>query len=871
MKKVIFLAVLIPYFTFGQIVENFESGTIVDWTQSSPDRWKADTTARLSGVYSLHHIFDNPATGADQTGIALKNIHPSEGITRWSFSVKYGYDPSSSNNWSVFLFSDSEPALMSADGTSSGFVIGVNLTGLDDTLRLSKVNGSEVTTVVNCRINWQTEVGMNQSARIIVERSPDGIWKVDVYGSNGDLLSQSSGSDNELFNIGWFGILYRYTSTKDRLFWFDDLNIEGVFYEDNEPPSVTECKVTGKNSLLLSFNEQPLEENMNPENFSLNSAEIKCFSIEMVTEFIYRIEFDGFFINKALDSLLINQICDKRGNCSLNIQLPLTPVWAEAGDVAITEIMADPLPVVSLPGREYIEIYNRTAFQYNLKDWILRYGDQDIILDERTIGPSEFIILCSKSDTATFKRFGNVLGLKQFPSLTDGGGLLCLSDSLNSLVHGIEYYSEWYQDELKSGGGWSLEMIDTGYPFYYRNNWKASRSRTGGTPGYVNSVSGINPDVEFSGIQYVFAEDSVSVLINFSEPILNLSEQMDNISIEGKNVTGLYSNDPLFREFILRPSDDLQRGKEYSVDISELEDFSGNGIQRSNFIFGLTEPCSPGDLLFNELLFNPFPGDPDYMEIFNGSEKIIDASRLQVVSVNTSGDTSQVVSLSGSPLCIMSGSYFAITTDRSKILERYYSANPAYLYENQSIPSMTDDEGHLILYNRELDKIDEVSYNKGMHYSLIKDPEGVALEKISPGNTSEEKSNWHSASESAGWGTPGAPNSILSENKQNSDIVAFSSTKITADSDGYEDFLSIHLSLTGNGNVITILIFDESGNFIRKIASNMLLGPDESLTWDGTADDGSPVETGIYVVLIKLYDDTGKTRSWKKACTVIRN
>jgi hypothetical protein len=219
----------------------------------------------------------------------------------------------------------------------------------------------------------------------------------------------------------------------------------------------------------------------------------------------------------------------------------------------------------------------------------------------------------------------------------------------------------------------------------------------------------------------------------------------------------------------------------------------------------------------------------------------------------------------------MSGSYFAITTDRSKILERYYSANPAYLYENQSIPSMTDDEGHLILYNRELDKIDEVSYNKGMHYSLIKDPEGVALEKISPGNTSEEKSNWHSASESAGWGTPGAPNSILSENKQNSDIVAFSSTKITADSDGYEDFLSIHLSLTGNGNVITILIFDESGNFIRKIASNMLLGPDESLTWDGTADDGSPVETGIYVVLIKLYDDTGKTRSWKKACTVIRN
>lgn len=67
------------------------------------------------------------------------------------------------------------------------------------------------------------------------------------------------------------------------------------------------------------------------------------------------------------------------------------------------------------------------------------------------------------------------------------------------------------------------------------------------------------------------------------------------------------------------------------------------------------------------------------------------------------------------------------------------------------------------------------------------------------------------------------------------------------------------------------MVFDETGNYVKKIATNMLAGPEASLIWDGTADDGSPVNTGIYIVFITLYDDTGKTGRWKKVCTVVRN
>jgi len=43
-----------------------------------------------------------------------------------------------------------------------------------------------------------------------------------------------------------------------------------------------------------------------------------------------------------------------------------------------------------------------------------------------------------------------------------------------------------------------------------------------------------------------------------------------------------------------------------------------------------------------------------------------------------------------------------------------------------------------------------------MHYSLLKGNEGISLEKIRPDLPSDESMNWHSASESVGWGTPGA-------------------------------------------------------------------------------------------------------------------
>jgi hypothetical protein len=195
---------------------------------------------------------------------------------------------------------------------------------------------------------------------------------------------------------------------------------------------------------------------------------------------------------------------------------------AAPGDVVISEIMADPTPSVDLPAKEYLELYNRTQHAFNLRNWTLSDGNSRCTFPESTILPGSYLILCQLQDTILFNNYGLTTGLKSFPALTNSGKILFISDSTGALIHGVEYSSAWYGDILKSGGGWSLEMIDTDYPFFQKGNWRASLSGEGGTPGKTNSVSAVNPDNLFSGIENVFPKLFSDWIITLK--ILNLQE-----------------------------------------------------------------------------------------------------------------------------------------------------------------------------------------------------------------------------------------------------------------------------------------------------------------------------------------------------------
>jgi hypothetical protein len=110
----------------------------------------------------------------------------------------------------------------------------------------------------------------------------------------------------------------------------------------------------------------------------------------------------------------------------------------------------------------------------------------------------------------------------------------------------------------------------------------------------------------------------------------------------------------------------------------------------------------------------------------------------------------------------------------------------------------------------------------------------------------------------------------MAEDQGDDESVIFSSTKITPDNDGNEDLLVIDLNLINPETVVSVIIFDEAGRFVRKLADNLLAGPAASVVWDGIGPDGRLLETGIYIFLITSFDETGKNGEWKKVCSVIR-
>ena len=74
--------------------------------------------------------------------------------------------------------------------------------------------------------------------------------------------------------------------------------------------------------------------------------------------------------------------------------------------------------------------------------------------------------------------------------------------------------------------------------------------------------------------------------------------------------------------------------------------------------------------------------------------------------------------------------------------------------------------------------IDDFGYDDEMHFALLSTKEGVSLERINFDRPSIDKSNWHSASELAGFATPAYENSQFMDVEDIESVINTDKTKI---------------------------------------------------------------------------------------------
>mgnify|MGYP003988257585 FL=1 len=136
--------------------------------------------------------------------------------------------------------------------------------------------------------------------------------------------------------------------------------------------------------------------------------------------------------------------------------------------------------------------------------------------------PDSYIVLASTSNVDSF--LVSTLPVTSFPSLNNSGDDVVLFDPNGIQIDMVSYTDDWYKDDIKKSGGYSLEIINPNDPCSDISNWMASISPTGGTPGLENSVYDNTPDEEAP-----FITPLVSLPPNFLE--IYFREGMDSSSL----------------------------------------------------------------------------------------------------------------------------------------------------------------------------------------------------------------------------------------------------------------------------------------------------------------------------------------------------
>lgn len=543
-------------------------------------------------------------------------------------------------------------------------------------------------------------------------------------------------------------------------------------------------------------------------------------------------------------------------------------------DVVIDEIFPDPSPSVGLPDAEFIELKNVSSSTFNLRDWQISDGSStETIKKDFLLQPDSFVVICATSAASAYSVFGSTIGVSSFPSLNNDGDIIYLKSPEGLTVHAIAYNISWYQNDIKSGGGWTLEMVDTKNPCTGFGNWKASTDAKGGTPGQKNSVDGINKDEQAPLLLRTYTMDSTTIVAVFDEPLdSNSASQIGNYTIDNgiNNLVAALPQSPLFNEVILKLPQKLSSNTIYQLTANNISDCVGNISASGTAKAGLPFLADTNDIAINEILSNPKTNGYDYVEFYNRSNKVIDMKQLYVSTRDATGLLKSITQLRSTSLLFFPGEYYVITENKLWVEQNYVVKNPDKMIELSSLPSLPDDDGIVVLLNTDQTVIDELHYSSKWQMALISDASGVALERIDYNKPAQNADNWASAASTAGFGTPTYQNSELKPDQQLKGEINILPKIFSPDNDGYEDYCFINYQVPDPGYVANITVYDAAGRVVRTLANNATLALTGSFKWDGLDDRQQKLSVGIYIIVTQVFDLTGKTKQFKNAVTLAR-
>ena len=322
---------------------------------------------------------------------------------------------------------------------------------------------------------------------------------------------------------------------------------------------------------------------------------------------------------------------------------------------------------------------------------------------------------------------------------------------------------------------------------------------------------------------------------------------------------------PKYKSVKLILSDELIQGSVYQLEIKdELWQCNGWGSGGIKKLFALADTIEKGDIVFNEILFDPAIDDGEFIEFVNVSSKILQTADLSIsrIKINQYDTTWYTSELAGALL--FPGDYVAFASAPSQVLRVYDTKFPERIIAMTDLFSLPNTDGHLLLHypSDSILIIDEFEYHEDMHHSLLTNTKGVSLEKINLYGSNDAE-NWHSAASSVNYGTPGYENSQYLEAQTTQKSFELYQEIFSPDNDGFEDVLQINYLMDEPGYMLNAVVYDSRGREVRKLAQNELLGIEGSIFWNGENEHHEKASLGIYILLFEYFDLEGNVKNEK--------
>lgn len=551
---------------------------------------------------------------------------------------------------------------------------------------------------------------------------------------------------------------------------------------------------------------------------------------------------------------------------------------ASAGDIVINEFLYRRTPP---DDAQFVELFNTTQATYNLGGWLLVTDRGSAEIPSGTIlEPSAYMLLADKP--LSVGDGGTTSELPGFEPLRTTGDAIILKTSESVTIDSLTYEPDWGGNE----SGISLERKDPLAISIDPVNWASSDAPSGSTPLRENSR--FQRDVLPPAL--LFAKrlpESPAILIRFDEFID--PGNFPDITLNNRTVPVTGVNGRIGNELIVNSGDiDLKSGSEILLEVNQAADHQGNlsGMME----IPVAQPVAPGDIVVNEIMFDPLdddfdqmPNQSDYIELINRRPYAISLEGMLLHDTpDENNEVREMAPRSSRSRWIPAKGFALIYPDigqtgiDSSRIGKFFNLSSTLWSHSLQIERTTLS---LPLSGREIyladslgSVIDMVHYSEEWHNPNLIDTKGIALERINPNGETADASNWGSSTVPAG-GTPGKQNSLYQTPKPAADgnTLRLEPNPFSPDDDGHEDHLFISYSFNDPNYMLRVRIFDRHGRLVHTLADSHHAGFEGALTWNGRNSDGVTGRIGIYIVHVEAFNSsTGDKKQFREVAVLAR-